>query len=77
MDALPNSVVVLLVIIGAAAAVVMGFATHRLFGKADSEVDNFNQRKPDQLAYMREVRDRNMMEAVGDRRPPYHRGHEI
>ena len=65
MSELPPTVVVLIVIIAAAAAVVVGFVTQRLFGKADSEEENFNQRLPTQLAYMREVRERNMMEAFG------------
>jgi hypothetical protein len=67
----------LLVIIAAAASVVVGFATQRLFGKADPAADNFNQKKPEQVAYMREVRERNMMEAFGNRRPPHHHGDEI
>jgi flagellar basal body-associated protein FliL len=74
---LSSSIIVLLVIIAAAASVVVGFATQRLFGKADPAADNFNQKKPEQVAYMREVRERNMMEAFGNRRPPHHHGDEI
>ena len=74
--ALPDSVVVLLVILGAAATVCVGFATQRLFGKPEPE-ENFNQKKPDQMAYMREVRERNLADAFGDRRPPHLRGHDI
>ncbi|KAJ9606645.1 hypothetical protein H2200_008653 [Cladophialophora chaetospira] len=74
---LPDTVVVLLVILGAAGTVCVGFATQRLFSKPEPE-DNFNQKRPEQVAYMRELRERNMMEAFGDRRPPPHpNGHEI
>jgi flagellar basal body-associated protein FliL len=77
MASLSSSIIVLIVIIAAAASVVVGFATQRLFGKADPAADNFNHKKPEQVAYMREVRERNMMEAFGDRRPPPPHGHEI
>ncbi|EXJ58471.1 hypothetical protein A1O7_05896 [Cladophialophora yegresii CBS 114405] len=77
MAALSDTLIVLIVIIAAAASVVVGFATQRLFGKADPAADNFNQKKPEQMAYMREVRERNMMETFGDRRPLYRQGHEI
>ncbi len=74
--ALPDSVVVLLVILGAAATVCIGFATQRLFGKPEPE-ENFNQKRPDQMAYMREVRERNMADAFGDRGPTHQHGHAI
>ena len=71
---LDSSIVVLLCIIGAAATVTVGFAFQKLFGKPDPATANFNEKKPEQEAYMREVRSRNMMAAIGEARPAYH-GH--
>lgn len=68
--ALPDSVVVLLCILGAAAATTIGYAVQRTFRKLDFEYADFNQKKPDQEAYMREVRRRNQMLAIGEARPP-------
>ncbi len=67
--ALPDSVVVLLVILGAAASVCLGYAVQRNFAKADYMDDNFNQKPTHQMEYMREVRSRNQMAAYADARP--------
>jgi hypothetical protein len=73
MSALPPSVTVLLVILAAAFTVMMGFATTKLFGVADAEEASFNQISPQQLAYMREVRERNIREILSQLEPQ--RGH--
>ncbi|KAJ9499617.1 hypothetical protein H2202_004607 [Exophiala xenobiotica] len=67
--ALPDSVVVLLVILGAAASVCLGYAVQRNFSKADYQDDNFNKKPVNQMDYMREVRSRNQMAAFADARP--------
>ncbi|KIY01064.1 uncharacterized protein Z520_03730 [Fonsecaea multimorphosa CBS 102226] len=51
---IPDQVVVLLCILGAAASVTVGFAFQRLFGRPDSDDGNFNHKQPEQDAYMRE-----------------------
>ncbi len=68
---LPNGVVILICILGAAAFTTMGFAFQRLWGTPD-ETENFNQRHPAQEAYMRELRERNVMAAMGEARARYH-----
>lgn len=65
---LSDQLIVFLVIIAAAAFVTTGFAVNRLFGRRE-DADNFNQKKPEQMAYMREVRERNFTEAFGDSGP--------
>ncbi|KIW85410.1 hypothetical protein Z517_00800 [Fonsecaea pedrosoi CBS 271.37] len=52
---IPDQIVVLLVIIGAAAFVTMGFAFQRLFGGQDPNEGKFNVKLPEQEAYMREA----------------------
>ncbi|EXJ66758.1 uncharacterized protein A1O5_09953 [Cladophialophora psammophila CBS 110553] len=74
---LPDQVVVLLCILAAAGAVCVGFAFQRLFGRGDLDEGGFNHKKPEQEAYMREVRSRNMVMAFGDIRPPHHHPREI
>jgi len=67
-DALPDPVVVLLCILGAAGSVTIGYAVQRMFRKADFEYADFNTTNPAQEAYMREVRMRNQSMAFGDGR---------
>jgi hypothetical protein len=74
MDKLPDTVIVLLVILAAAFSVMMGFGVQKIMHNSSSDEAAFNERKPEQLAYMREVRERNIMEAAGGRPHPY-RGH--
>jgi len=68
--ALPDEVVVLLCILGAAGLTCIGYAVQRHFAKEDFDGAAFNQKPPQQEAYMREVRYRNQMMAFGDARPP-------
>lgn len=63
---IPDSIIILFVILGAAGAVCMGFAINRLFYKT-SEV-NFNVKSQPQMDYQREVRDRTKMAAMLDAR---------
>ncbi|KAH0845068.1 hypothetical protein FOPE_10062 [Fonsecaea pedrosoi] len=74
---IPDQIVVLLVIIGAAAFVTMGFAFQRLFGGQDPNEGKFNVKLPEQEAYMREVRSRNMMQLFGEVRPSHRHPREI
>lgn len=70
---IPDTVVVLLCILGAAASVTIGFAVNRLFGSTDANEGSFRAKQPAQLDYMREVRDRNVRMAFGDfRAQGYH-----
>lgn len=66
MANIPDTVIILFVIIGAAASVCMGFAVHRLFYRPVTV--NFNARSEPQLDYMREVRDRSKMDAMMEAR---------
>ncbi|KIV84454.1 hypothetical protein PV11_00230 [Exophiala sideris] len=52
--ALPDEVIVLLCILGAAATTCLGYAVQRHFAKEDFEGASFNQKSPSQEAYMRE-----------------------
>ncbi|KAJ9663974.1 hypothetical protein H2198_000477 [Neophaeococcomyces mojaviensis] len=54
---IPNNVVILIVIIGAAATALMGYALHRLLGGAAPEDEAFNERNTEQDRYMAELRD--------------------
>ena len=73
MADIPDTVIVLFVILGAAATVCMGYAVHKLFYRPVAT--NFNAKSEPQLDYMREVRDRSkmyaMMDARGDRSQRY------
>jgi hypothetical protein len=70
MSGLSPNIVVLICIVAAAATVVMGFAVQKVWGKADDDV-TFHHQNPQQMAYMREVRERNQVAAFGDVRRPY------
>jgi hypothetical protein len=66
MDALPDSVIVLLVILAAAFSVCMGYGVNRLFFKA--EAISWNQKSQPQMEYMREVRERARMQVWAEAR---------
>ncbi|KIX92681.1 uncharacterized protein Z520_11533 [Fonsecaea multimorphosa CBS 102226] len=57
--------IIAICIFGAAALVTVGFVVHRLMSKADDVEDQFTP-SDQQRQYMRDVRGRNMMEALGD-----------
>ena len=57
--------IIIICIVGASALVTIGYAIHRIFAKVDYGENKFTP--PDsQQQYMREVRERNMLEAFGD-----------
>ena len=58
MTDLAPPLVVFLVILGAVAVTMMGYATHRVFGFKDEDSKNLNP-SDEQEAYMRQVRQRN------------------
>ena len=58
MTNIPPAAVVLLVMLGASALVVCGYAVHRLMGFGDMPLDQ--HRSDEQDKYMREVRARNL-----------------
>ncbi|RVX67245.1 hypothetical protein B0A52_09282 [Exophiala mesophila] len=60
MADIPDTVIVLFVILGAAATVCMGYAVHKLFYRPVAT--NFNAKSEPQLDYMREVRDRSKIQ---------------
>ena len=57
--AIHPALIVLLIMVGSAVAVMMGYAVHKLVGFNDSS-DGFKPRTQEQEIYMREVRDRNV-----------------
>ncbi|KAL6707479.1 hypothetical protein ACN47E_004049 [Coniothyrium glycines] len=57
--AMAPSLIIFLVILGAGAMVICGFAVMRFFGGDLEDQSHWNQRTPEQDAYMREVRERN------------------
>ncbi|OAL33195.1 hypothetical protein AYO20_07512 [Fonsecaea nubica] len=59
--------IVAICIASAAALVTMGFVVHRLLIKRPDVADPFTP-SDDQRRYMREVRERNIVEALGDQR---------
>lgn len=66
MEPLPDSVIILLVILGAAFSVCIGFGMQRLFTK--EQPTNWNQKSQSQLEYQREVRERGKMQAWDEAR---------
>lgn len=71
---LSDSIVVLICIIGAGGIVCVGLAFQRLWGKDDG-VKGFKNVSKSQEQYMREVRQRNQLEAFGDARQARNRPH--
>lgn len=65
---LPDTLVVFLCILGAAATVTVGFAFQRLWGKKDEPANGFKDSSNEQQQYMREVRQRGQIEAFGEAR---------
>jgi hypothetical protein len=59
---LAPALIVLLVIIGAVFAVMMGYATHRTFGFKKSEEPTQHWLSPEQDEYMRSVRTRHFQD---------------
>ncbi|KAH9869917.1 hypothetical protein J1614_006838 [Plenodomus biglobosus] len=53
------ALIIFLVILGAGALVICGFAVMRFYGGDIEDESNYNARNPEQDAYMREVRERN------------------
>ncbi|KIW30906.1 uncharacterized protein PV07_02598 [Cladophialophora immunda] len=60
--------IIAICIFGAAALVTMGYVVHRLLSKASNAGDPFTP-SDQQRQYMREVRERNIMDALGNTRP--------
>jgi hypothetical protein len=58
MSTVPPAAVVVLVMLGASALVVCGYAVHRLMGFGDMPPDRHRSHEQDE--YMREVRARNL-----------------
>ena len=58
MTAIPPAAVVVLVMLGASALVVCGYAVHRLMGFGDMPPDQHRSHEQDE--YMRELRARNL-----------------
>lgn len=58
--ALNPTVTILVCICSAAAVVLLGMATHKLYSKYAHQETNFNQRTQVQDDYMRELRERNV-----------------
>jgi len=75
MAEIDPALIVFLVILGAAAAVCIGYAIHRLagIGASDSTDEQFNARSNAQDEYMREVRHANMKHLTHKAR--WHRTH--
>ncbi|KIW88435.1 uncharacterized protein Z519_11004 [Cladophialophora bantiana CBS 173.52] len=68
-----DQAIIVICIFSAAAVVTMGYAVHRIFSKASYVGHNFTL--PDsQRQYMRELRERNIMDAFGDpgQQPRHH-----
>lgn len=63
--ALAQELVIFLCILAAAVSVTLGYAVYRLFAKAAFVDDTFIIPSDAQKAYMREVRDRNLIELIG------------
>ncbi|KAF2845664.1 hypothetical protein T440DRAFT_483174 [Plenodomus tracheiphilus IPT5] len=53
------ALIIFLVILGAGALVICGFAVMRFYGGDIEDQSSWNARTPEQDAYMREVRERN------------------
>ncbi|KAF2660021.1 hypothetical protein K491DRAFT_775033 [Lophiostoma macrostomum CBS 122681] len=62
--AIPPTVIVLLIIFGAACVVACAFAVYQLFGNS-MNAENWGVRTPEQDEYMREVRHRNVSGLMG------------
>ncbi|KAF1914693.1 hypothetical protein BDU57DRAFT_301596 [Ampelomyces quisqualis] len=62
--AMPPPLIVFLCILGAGFAVCIGFAIFRFYGDSGNS-DIWQKRRPDQDAYMREVRERNWYRLSG------------
>jgi hypothetical protein len=69
---LSNEVLMVICIFGAAALATVAYAIFKIFSGKDDDDYDFTQ-SDEQKQYMRELRERNIMEAIADLRPQQQR----